>query len=233
MILFLPFLVIWVYFKFGKMKRRYFLYFLIPVILFSGLWHLKLLVFNGQWTWSNHSGYNLAKSWVFVEKPPLIPEPDAAPTAPGRWKNLNTPEHLENSRRLQSKIVGDILRHPLRSTAHIFRRITFMMTAPTSLYKYKPLERHPMLYLYKILATLLMCYLLISIFRLILMGFRAGRGFLKLLLVPGNVLIVLTFLIFVIVSIGESGEESRFLISLLPLLAVIPAAEKLKPETER
>jgi hypothetical protein len=233
MILFLPFLVIWVYFKLGKMKKRYFLYFLIPVLLFSGLWHLKLLVFNGQWTWSNHGGYNLAKCWVFVEKPPLIPEPGDAPTAPGRWKNLNTPEHLENSRRLQSKILNYVLLHPLKSAAHIFRRFTLMMTAPTSLYKYNPLERYPALYLYKFLATLLISYLFINIFRLILMGFKAGRGFLKPLLEPGNVLIVLTFLLFVIVSIGESGEESRFLISLLPLLAVVPSTVKWKPESKQ
>lgn len=226
MILFLPFLVLWVYFILGKARRRHFLYFLIPVILFSGFWHLKLLVFNGQWTWSNHGGYNLAKCWVFVEKPPLIPEPGDAPTAPGRWKNLNTAEHLENSRRIQSTILSDILRHPLRSAAHVFRRFTFMMTAPTKLYKYNPLERHPALYLYKFLATLLISYLFINVLRLIFMAFRVGRGFLKLLLVPGNILILLTFLIFVIVSLGESGEESRFLISLLPLLSVVPVAKK-------
>lgn len=222
MILFLPFLLIWVYFKMGKRKKRLFLYFLIPVLLFSGIWHLKLLVFNGQLIWSNHSGFNLAKSWVFVEKPPLVPETGNAPLKPGRWKNLNTAEHFENSRRIQAQIVGYALKKPLASMAHIFRRMTYMMSVPTGLYKYKPLERHPTLYLYKFLVMVFLSYLFILVFWMVSRGVKLGRRCLGLLLEVDYILVLILFFSFLLFSLGESGEESRFLISLVPLLAVLP-----------
>lgn len=224
MILFLPFLVIWAYFKIGKRQKRFFLYFLIPILLFSGLWHLKMLVYNKQLIWSNHSGFNLAKCWVFVEKPPLIPEPDT-PLNPKRWNNLNTAEHLENSRRLQAKIMNYILKNPLASTAHIFRRVTHLMSAPTRLYKYNPMKRHPTLYLYKFLVMILSGYLFINVGRLVILGFKTGKSFLKRLLEPDHVLILITFVSFLLLSLGETGEESRFLISLLPFLAVLPTVQ--------
>ena len=224
MILFLPFLAVWAYVKIGRRQKRIFLYFLIPVLLFSGLWHLKLLVFNGQLTWSNHTGFNLAKCWVFVEKPPLLPEPDT-PLKPKRWNNLNTVEHLENSRRIQAEIINYILKNPLAGTAHIFRRVTHLMSAPTRLYKYNPLKRHPTLYLYKFLVMILSSYLFINVGRLIVLGFKTGKRFLKRLLAPDHLLILITFVSFLLLSLGETGEESRFLISLLPFLAVLPTVQ--------
>ena len=109
--------------------------------------------------------------------------------------------------------------------AHVFRRVTHLMSAPTRLYKYKPSKRHPTLYLYKFLVMILTAYLFINVGRLVINGFKAGKRFLKLLLVPDHVLILITFFSFLLLALGESGEESRFLVSLLPLLAMLPVVK--------
>ncbi len=73
-----------------------FLIFLLPLIVFSGGWHLHLqAIFHRQFLSSNHSGFNLQRAWPHIPMPILIEEFQNHPIKPGRWENLNTPEHYE------------------------------------------------------------------------------------------------------------------------------------------
>ncbi|MCP4218314.1 MAG: hypothetical protein GY765_27000 [bacterium] len=229
-----PFLVAAAYFILAKKKKKMFLYFIIPVVLLSGTWHLKLLVFNGQVVSTNHSGFNLAKCWSQVELPKLKPEPGNAPLAPGRWANLNTAEHGENSKRVRGAILKYMfLEHPLNTAAHVLRRFRLMMGGPTKLYKYVPSQRYGIVHIYKFLVMMASCWLLINVYRLLEICVKDWRNILKILILPENILIILTFFSFGVLSIGEAGEESRFVISLLPLLAVLPAARGLEASGAR
>jgi hypothetical protein len=201
--------------------RRVLVAFLIPVLLLSGLWNLNMLVRHQQFTWSNHSGFNLQRAWrVIAQYPPLLPEPGDTPLAPDRWENLNTSEHYANSRILQQAVADFVLIHPKTSLFFMATRIkTVLIDVATSIYTHKPESR--VFAIYRPLVWLTASWLLID--ALLLAWYLFTRGF-TVLDFPINLLILLTGFTTLIVSIGEGGEEARFLISILPFLAVLPMA---------
>lgn len=122
----IPLFIVFAYFRFKKCcLKKQFIVFVIPIILFSGTWHCHLFTAHNQISFSNHSGFNLARAWLqvpvewvtkngwggqmasfWIEVPPveLLTEVHNAPLYDGGWANLNTEEHTENSDRLQSAI---------------------------------------------------------------------------------------------------------------------------------
>jgi hypothetical protein len=222
----LPLLLFCSYQALRKFPKKYFFYFLIPIALFSGTWHFYIAFQHGQITWTNHSGYNLARAWEMVDLPMLIPETHNQPLGPDRWVNLNTTEHYQNSQIIQKAIFEYILTHPIQSIRNFAYRVYQMAHVKTSIYTYEP--NHWILYVYRPLVGM-GCFWLFINFLLLSIGFARYRR-LQIFGVPENILIIITTLYLCILTVGEAGEEARFLISLLPLIATLPIYSK--PERE-
>jgi len=218
----IPILLFCTYLALKNLPRKYLWCFLIPVVVFTGGWHANLLLRHGQLVSSNHSGFNLIRAWPMVQMPALQPEPDDAPLKPGRWKNLNTAEHYENSRRVQHAVLQYILEHPTESIRHGFDRISSVLVdVPTSIYSYKP--EHAIFLFYRPAVWISSVILFASLLWLIVSLARAkGHRWQSVFAAPEHILIILTVLSIILLSIGESGEEARFLISVLPLMAALP-----------
>ncbi|MFQ5922232.1 MAG: hypothetical protein ACE5M4_05260 [Anaerolineales bacterium] len=217
----IPIVIVTAYVRFGGLSRRHFLIFMAPIVVLSGTWHVYQLTRHGQLTWSNHSGFNLSRAWPMVESPELVRE-DSPPIEPGRWPNLNTWEHAENSRLWQTAIVRYVISNPMYSADHMLRKVTDFASAPTGIWAHQP--DHPVLDLYRpaVLVSMTFAGVGSGLLVLSLIGYRGKVT--KLLGAPENALIFLTFLIVLILSVSETGEEARLLVSILPFLVLLQPA---------
>ena len=205
--------------------RRLLIPFFAPLVLFSGTWHLWLLVNHGQVTWSNNSGFNLVRSWRMTPRPRLIDEVNNQPTAPGRWENWNTTEHTINSNRLTKAVAVYIVTHPVDSMTHTFYRLhDTLWVVPTKKYSNDP--QSAWFVVYRPLARIAgMIWLLIIGTEILHWRKKAtwqrylNRPIRTLVLISGTLTIL-------ILALGEAGEESRFLASILPFLALFPFREE-------
>ncbi|MBL0020228.1 MAG: hypothetical protein IPP17_28305 [Bacteroidetes bacterium] len=59
----MPFFLVLSFLAMRPLPMRYFFVFLLPLLLFSGSWHLKQVLCHDQLHWSNHDGFNMQKSW--------------------------------------------------------------------------------------------------------------------------------------------------------------------------
>jgi hypothetical protein len=218
--LMLPFLLVGAYQTLRHRSRHSFIAFLVPVMLLSGGWHLYQLVRYDQITWSNHTGFNLHRAWYMVETPPLVEESHDAPLVPGRWPNLNTAEHYENSGRLEQAILKYIVAQPGPSLLHAARRFKLVLfEVRTSIYSHRP--ESGVFLVYRPLVWLSVSWLFVSAVMLLILGLRHKRPW-QLLGCPTNMLIVIACLSICFLVLGDADEEARFLISVLPFLAVLP-----------
>jgi hypothetical protein len=207
--------------------RRALLAFLLPVLLLSGGWHAYQLGAFGQITWSNNGGFSLWRVWgnatqIPLPTPVLVAETHNQPLAAGRWANLNTPEHAQNSQILTGLVADLVLQHPLPAAGYALSRLaTFFFVPSVNLYGFfKPAQEY--LNLYKWLVVLLSLRLIyslaVSLGRALGLGLRRG---LALLSGPVPQLVLAAFLSAVTLALGDLGEESRFMLSLLPLFLAI------------
>jgi hypothetical protein len=217
--LLLPFPVLCAFQALRGVPARYFACFLLPLVLISGSWHAYIAVRHGQATWSNHTGFNLIRAWPMVEPPPLVPESNDLPVVPGREPNLNTKEHAENSRILQASILEFIVTHPRESAENIAYRMYEFLKVPTQLHFCDP--PYPEIQLYRILVWLGFLSIVLNLLQLGAVVVESRS--LESLGEPVNILSCSTFLYVVLMAIGESGEEPRFLISVLPMIAAVLA----------
>jgi hypothetical protein len=200
--------------------RHGLLVFLLTFFLSVGPWHIYQFLAHDQLSWGNHSGFNLIRVWLEVPQPALVPEIHAAPLVPGRWANIDTAEHAENSRRLQTAVMHYILTHPLQSVARVVWRIGALMRVKTAIWRHVP--HGPILLVYRPAVWgvfgLFVVTLLRQCLKILQQGRRAWTGRVStdaiLLFVTGGSLLML--------AIGDAGEEARFLISILPLLLACP-----------
>ena len=191
--------------------------FLMPVAILSGGWHLHIANSQEQLVWSNHSGFNLQRSWSMVPMPPLVEEVDSAPLAPDRWPNLNTPEHSENSRRIQAAVIAFIRENPGESAIHILRRLETFLAVPTGFYSWQP--DNPGLRYYRWAVWAGLAWLVAQSLPAVKALFRGDwRAFIT----PESQIIAVTVVSILILAIAEQGEEARMWVSILPLLAVLP-----------
>ena len=224
-----PFALIAAWVRIGSWRR--FLIFVVPVVILSGGWHAHLLIAHGQTTSSNHAGFNLWRCWehqIATSPPRLIPEHDA-PLVVDRYMNMNNPEHLANSRRLQHAITHYIVTHPAASLTFIARRVIAFTAGETDLYYRRPPERVARVYSAAVRVT---SAIFIAGFALLLCRFAwllaRGRDQLAALVANlDNLVLVVGFASIVILAIGELGEEARFMISVLPLLATVPPISRI------
>lgn len=215
--LLLPVLLLGAYQTLRERPRHCLLCFLAPVVLFSGAWHLYIAYQHGQITWSNHAGFNICRAWPMVEKPELVPENNNQPLQPGRLENLNTAEHGENSRRLQAAVVNYIATHPRQSIKHGITLMQRFFAAPTEFYTAR--QSSPLFLLYRPFVWTASLWLFANALWL---GIRAIRHPLIALGRPENILILVTVFSILVMALGEDGEQARFLISVLPMLTVLP-----------
>ncbi|MCC7048173.1 MAG: hypothetical protein IT562_15780 [Alphaproteobacteria bacterium] len=192
----------------------------VPVLVLAGGWHAHQAVNHGQLAWSNHSGFNLIRAWRMVPYPELVPEPGNAPVALNRLPNLNTPEHGENSRRLRRAVLAYVLAHPLDSARQMAERVAIFVGAGHQIEDHDPDD--PFLRVYDVVVKYAdiaaLAGVLAMLVALVFVPRRAG----DLMGAPENQMLALAALSMVLIAITESGEEARFQISVLPLLAAIP-----------
>jgi len=224
-ILILPIVLLCAWLILRKIRPLSFCWLLIPLLLFSGSWHVHLKLKYGQFFWSNHGGFNLMRAWepYYATDPEpvhLVDEVHAQPTAGRRWKNINTSEHTYNSQALQRGIIAWWVKHPRQFAAISWHKLRYFVSAPTQIYDSKP--QGVCLPLYRKVVTLAFVFLFASGLVFCWRGIRNWRNPLAFLGHVNAILILVTIFSTVIMSLGEQGEEARMVVSLLPLLAVFP-----------
>lgn len=227
MIFLLPLLLLGAWQSLRSRPRSYFLCLVAPVILFSGIWHVHLFCRHGQVVSSNHSGYNLIRAWPMVERPELIPESVKPGSRMERWAAANSPEHFENSQRLQKAVLQHVAENPASSLLHGLKLVRRFFAPQIDLYGSPP--DSPAFLLYGPFVWAAALWLAVSV---ALLGIRMVRHPLPALGRPENMLVLTTVLSILIMALGEDGEQARFLVSVLPMLAVLPCCRTLDPSTE-
>lgn len=193
--------------------------FLLPVAVLSGGWHVHQYAKLGQFAWSNHGGFNLINAWPMVAPPALVAETQA-PVAPGRYANIDTPEHGVNSRRLTRAVLAFAFENPWRATVHVAERLSILLSAPTSYMRSEP--RSWVLPVYQVAARYAGLYMLLAGAAVGLALVLQPRRASDLLGKPDNLLLLTGAVSIVLVAVADHGEEARFLLMLLPLLAAAP-----------
>lgn len=213
----LPLLVVAGCLALRKHGRRPIGLFLLPVLLLSGSWHFHIARTQGQLAWTNHSGYNLLRNWTMVEMPPLVAETGSAPLAADHWLNLNTPEHSENSRRVQAAVVAYIRAHPTQAARHALTKLGYFLAIPTGYYNWHPDQ--PGLRTYRWAAWVGLAWLGVQLVAAgVALWRRQGWAFIA----AESQLIAITAATVLVLALGEAGEEARLIVTLLPLLAALP-----------
>ncbi|MCW7473005.1 hypothetical protein ND853_05695 [Leptospira levettii] len=200
-----------------KQKKQNFLsyvFLFLPLAFITLPFHSHLYLNHKQLTMTNHSGFNIQRAWPQVMPKRNLAEISANPTREGRWPNINTAEHRDNSNYLLSCIFQHIIKHPQDSIKHIFRNIYNFTTFEYILLKYQP--KGFMKYWFYALRFICFLYLFSQVWSLI-----KNRS--KSIIINTEFLIL--FLIFFqlfIFALTESGETIRFTIGLLPFLSIFP-----------
>ncbi|MEM7658270.1 MAG: hypothetical protein AAF399_19245 [Bacteroidota bacterium] len=222
MILLLPLLMGLGIYHFIQAKRaRLILPFLIPILLFSGGWHLKLLIYNdGQVIWSNHGGTNLFRAWMpLVDQEAM--EAQLQPEAPPMkdynwfWDNLNTEIHAQNSKVRSQAVMDGIKSQPLAAMGLLWDKTLHFIEPQTAMYDYDP--QGFFVSAYRGIVRLIYYLLALLLMRTVV---RAIKQPISLLEWDTWLILITAFLSFMPI-IGEAGEESRFLVSVLPFLMIV------------
>jgi hypothetical protein len=187
------------------------------VLAIAGFWHLHYYVRFGSLVASNHRGFNLQRAW---RTPMPVLESEAPPLAEGRWSNLNTDIHARNSAAVEGVVVAALRAQPSRLIFTGRRLLGVYFSPPTSLYTYRPSARW--LWLYQRLAGAALGWVLLNAAALALLCWREPLRWTE----PISLLIVATVGIYAAQALGDRGEQSRFVISWLPLLAAWPTVSR-------
>ncbi|MEO0469424.1 MAG: hypothetical protein AAF206_07390 [Bacteroidota bacterium] len=213
-----PFVLLHHFFQDKSTRKSFLIVLLLPVLLVSGGWHIKLMIYNqGQLIWSNHGGCNLANAWAPVidhqalnakiqpEEPPLVDNQ-------WTWDNINTQIHTDNCKEMQRAVVQGILKHPGKAFAHISGKAWRFLLVRTDMYAYDP--QGWQIDAYRWIVRLLYLNLIV----LLLVYLRRAWKKPAILLSEAFLLLFLAAFLTFMPIIGENGEEARFLVSIVPLL---------------
>ena len=231
-------------------SRRLFVLLLIPFLIISGGWHLKLAVLqDGQVLISNYGGTNVWHAWKPLMKDSSDPKPEFPSIQRGSpqyhqltqkefqgtgrlaWLKADT-AWFSQTRAEQLRVVRRFaLEHPLLAAKHTVSEMLDTLSGHTVIFLRHGVRnragvwqivpspvRHSDLYALLVRATALYAFLN----GLWLIVRWARERSLSFLAESAPAVIGVLYLALAISSIGESGEEARFLVSLLPLLACLP-----------
>lgn len=216
MLALLPFLLLYAGYQLWE-RRRLWLPLLIPVLLLSGGWHAKLLVQHGQLIWSNHAGSNLVGAWA-----PLLDhaaldaslEPEAPPLEDNEWTwdNLNTEPHYRNSQKRKAAVKAAILAQPQAAWQHFLAKVQTFTEPQVGMYAYQPTGWE--IDAYRRVVRTAFWLLVVLLLRAIVKFLQNWRYAFS----QEGMLLLSTAFLTLMPIIGESGEEARFLVSVVPLL---------------
>jgi hypothetical protein len=226
---------------------------LVPILLISGVWHAKLVVFNGgQIIWSNNGGHNLYNSWG-----PLISEkPDPGPFSPAEkeammhqeFVNSKHPElrhdseyHTELSRVRAREVKRWIVSHPAESLRHVSVGLKRLFQPKIIVFtmiwgdnkedkiklKSELVPKGPEIDVYPYFVWTTTAWFALNL--LLLPVAVVSRRTLAVFRLPESAFLVSGIMITAVTVIGERGEEARFLFTLLPLLAAYPSIIAFAP----
>lgn len=192
--------------------------FLLPLALLSGGWHLHLyLVHDGQIPWSNISGYNLQRAWSDFDPEIRNAKHIVQPPRPdGMWDDLNRSDVYRDSERIKRLILSKVLEDPWRAAGYAASRVASFATAPTRIYGHDPRDAGIGFYRGMAVALNLLAaaYVLAGA---VALARRRRWPWLSLRWWLGASALLTALL----VSLGEKGEEARFLFSILPMLLAV------------
>ncbi|MCX5901163.1 MAG: hypothetical protein NTX06_10630, partial [Proteobacteria bacterium] len=208
------------------LSARSIVLFLLPIVILSLSWHTYQLGAFRQLTWSNHTGFSLWRVWQLA---PDMPHPDLdsqlvmeihhEPVADERWDNLNTAEHSQNSRMLTATVLNMISQAPGKAVHFMGTRVvTFLFMPSVDMYNAST-NKQDFLTLYKLLVIGLSLNLAYTMLRYVKQAATTPlAGWPSIFSAPRFQLVLITFLSALAFALSEAGEESRFMISLLPMM---------------
>jgi hypothetical protein len=180
-----------------------------------------MLIDHGQIFWSNHGGFNLAHAWrqAGIVPPTLVPEP-AAPLAPGRWENLNTDAHTENSERWTRAVLRYAAAHPAGALTLALSRVSIYLLGPV------PSEAMGIppaaLGLYRWAMAVGLVYLVVELVTGTALLISDRLPALRVWSLPGGLVVLIGSGSLVLQALGSAVEEARMVLALLPLVAALP-----------
>jgi hypothetical protein len=132
------------------------------------------------------------------------------------WANLNTTEIYRMSEDLKRMIVGKIAANPADAAVHVVNRLATFVSSPTGMYGHDPQGLDIEIYrkLVSALVLLLPVYVAISTVALLR---RRQWPWLDL----HWWLAASTLSVTLLVTLGEQGEEARFLFTIMPMLLAV------------
>jgi hypothetical protein len=192
--------------------------FLLPVVVLSGGWHLHLyLAHDHQITWTNISGYNLQRAWEdFDPEIRAVQHLDQLPRKGELWADLNTTEIYLKSEELKRMIYSKIRENPGGAVLHAMDRLATFVSSPTKMYGHDP--QGPSIEIYRkcISALVLLLPVYVALSTISLLRRRQWPWLDRRWCFAAS-----TLSIALLVTLGEQGEEARFLFTILPMLLAV------------
>jgi hypothetical protein len=220
----MPFLLFFSFLAFRPLPIKYFLFFLIPIVVLSGSWHLKQYAMHGHIHWTNHDGYNLYNSWgIFAEPIPATCKDDP-PRYVGGFDNINTDKHSAYNLIVRQLVMDAIKADPKRTFTHCIHRFLEFFGPKTDLFSAHTPKAVNIFYrpavwfcgLSMLLGLALLTWKTLRSIRTRSAWLIWGR--------PESILLFMTFVISCVFAFGERGEDARFMVSILPQLAAVAVA---------
>jgi hypothetical protein len=189
------------------------------------VWHAHLWLTHQQILWSNHGGFNLALAWPQVDtsQTELVPELNDEPVAVGRWPNINTEEHAINSQLLSAEVFRFIRDNPTDSIRYLGLRFLDFFVEAGPMHK----STRPVMIVFNAYIHFALAYLSANLTTLIFYLIASKMRLIKLLGNIDNLVIFTASTTVFITAIGSVVEESRLVLSVIPLLAAMPFAKLL------
>jgi hypothetical protein len=219
----LPFIIIGVFSYLGRIRWREIAMVILPVFLISGVWHTHLWITHQQILWSNHGGFNLALAWPQVDtsQTVLVPELNNEPVAVGRWPNINTEEHALNSQLLSAEVFRYIRDNPIDSFRYLGLRYLDFFVEAGPMHK----STRPVMIVFNGYIHFGLAYISVNLTTLILYLISSKMRLIKLLGNIDNMIIFIASSTLFITAIGSAVEESRLVLSAIPLITALPYAK--------
>jgi hypothetical protein len=192
--------------------------FLLPVLMISGVWHLHLyLAHDHQITWTNISGYNLQRAWEdFDPEIGAVQHLDQLPRNGELWADLNTTEIYMRSEELKRMIIGKIQEKPAAAAIHVVDRLATFASSPTRIYGHDPQGLGIEIYRKLVSALVLLLPAYVAVSTITLLRRRQWPWLDRSWWLAAS-----TLSIALLVTLGEQGEEARFLFTILPMLLAV------------